>query len=562
MPPPGQKLQATTADVLIAFQTRGGVDSDSIINAGEATIKGTTKKIKPQGKGYYGFKMEEDTVVSASVVVMRLLGTDYYVLYQSQDELEYAPEGVLAITNWKVTGNKATRAGQQRRLQMLGYYSGQVDKKFGKNSELGVLNFQADNKLRTDGEPGAKTQKKLDDVVEKENKTGNVYISRRKLLSFDWAPHPTNAKISKGSPKRQAPPVDDRGFKKVKSDGINLHGPAVCVQLKTEFRVKVIREFIAEDANLVATSDDTNLVEITSSMPLPKKEKFLLQMKSKDPGRKPKATSVKIKYKKGDQEIEVGSLQVIVMPLKIIKARLYWVTIKDATGASITPAGTPGGSTTKAHKDTLAAYQRSFSRIKVLTRSILRNYGIYLKFLSDRSKTVTLSKAGRISEAAGFKTEFNKVINTNDDKGNASSKTEINICVVNAIDKYIGLGYDAVDYKWPNGVLTTKYLGSLQSAWVMAHEIGHFLSLANCIGTKKYIHADDDPSAKNKKKDLWTVAKLMYYALGHVRPYDLGFGYKRSGIKLTIRDLPSDPTDNEVYNANKWARNAKFYCKP
>ena len=119
-----------------------------------------------------------------------------------------------------------------------------------------------------------------------------------------------------------------------------------------------------------------------------------------------------------------------------------------------------------------------------------------------------------------------------------------------------------MDYSWPNGVLATKHKTVLDSAHVLAHEIGHFLSWANCIGAKKYIHADDDPDAAHKKTDLWSVAKLMYFNLFHKRPYNLGFGWKKVGIKVTIRNLPSDPTDNEVATGNKWARDAKFYCKP
>ncbi len=560
-----QKLNATTADVLIAFQTRGGVEDDSIINAGEASIKGTTTKIKPQGKGYYGFKMEEDTVVSADVVVMQLLGSEYYVLYQSQDELEYAPEGVLAITNWKVTGNKAKRDGQQRRLQMLGYYNGMVDKKFGKSTEFGVLNFQADNKLRTDGEPGAKTQKKLDDIVEKKNKSGKVYISRRKLISFDRAPNSNDAKISSGWPVRQAPFVDDRGYMKVKSAGINLHGPSVSVLRNQEFRVKVIRDFIAEDATLVATSDDSSLVEIKSASPLPRGEKFLLQLKSKDPGRKPKATSVKIKYKKGDKEYEIASLQVIVMPLKVIKVRLCYVTVKDAAGTSKTPAATPGGSTSPVDVFVFNKYRKDTSRIKALARNILRHYGIYVKFMGDVYKTVTLGTAGQLTKNGNdyWRTEFKKVMNANDSSGNASKKTEINVFLVENVENARGLAWDAKRIKWPNGiVMMHDPEGVMMSAWILAHELGHMLGLANYFKNPTHAHADDDPNKSNKKKDLWTVARLMYAFTGHKRPFNPGFRYKKPGGKLSIRDLPSDPADNEVYHANKWARNSKFYCNP
>lgn len=558
-----QKINATTADVLVAFQTRPGVDSDSIINAGEATIKGTTTKIKPQGKGYYGLKMEADTTVTASVVTMQLLGTDYMVCYQEKDELETAPDGVFAITNWKMPGSKTKLDGTQRRLQMLGYYGGQVDKKKGKGTEYGVLGFQADNKLRTDGDPGAKTRKKLDDIVEKKNKSGSIYISRRTLVRFDWAPSSKNPKLYHGWPKKRAPMVDDRGFVKVKSAGIDLHGPVVSVERKALFRVKVIREFVAEDATLVASSDDTNLVEIKSRMPLPKAEKFILEMESKDPGRKPKATSVKIKYKRGNTETEIGSLQVIVMPRKYLKVQVHYITVKDSTGSSITPAGTPENSTNKAHTKALAKYRREFGMAKVLARHILRHYGIFLHFLRDASKTVTLSKAGRLSEVGNdLRPEFTTTINAIA-ASDTSIKKKLNVLVFNQIEDALGECWDACDSSWPNGVVMMKDAeGVLRTAWVMAHEIGHFVTWANCISSTDWVHADDDPNSNNKKTDLWTVAKLMYSWAQHNRPYNLGFRYKRSGGKVTIRNLPSDPTDNEAYNARVWmSKGSRIYCK-
>ena len=556
-----QKLQATTADILIAFQTRAGVDADSIINGGEASIKGSATKIKPQGKGYYGFKIQPGTTT-----VMQLFGSDYHVGYQTEDELEKADKDKLAITGWKVAGDKAKLTGTQRRLQLLGYYyNGRVDGKKGKGTEYAVLNFQADNKLRTDGEIGSKTKNKLDDITENKNKSGEVYIARRSLIRFDWAPHSKKPKVYYGWPKVQAPMVDDRGFVKVKSNGIDLHGPVISVQRKTSFRVKVIREFIDKDATLIATSDDTNLVEIKSTLPLPKGEKFILSMASKDPGRKPKSTSVRIKYKHGDKEIEIASLQVVVMPLKVIKVRPCYVTVKDSTGASKTPAGTAGGSTDAVEVFTLNKYKKNFRMTKALARSILRHYGIYVKYLSERSKTVTLTTAGTLSKKGNdfWRTEFNKIMNAKDSSGNASSKSEVNVFLVYDVEDARGLCWDAKRIKWPNGIVMMEDPeGILVTAWILAHELGHMLGLANYFITPTRAHADDDPDKDHKKKDLWTLARLMYAFTGHKRPYNLGFGYKKPAAKISIRNLPSDGTDNEAEHANSWARNSKFYCNP
>ncbi len=560
-----QKINATTADVLVAFQTRPGVDSDAIIKAGEATIKGTTTKIKPQGKGYYGFKMEADTTVTVSTVTMRLLGTDYHVYYQEKDELETSAEDVFAITCWKEPGNEKKLPGIQRRLQMMGYYKGRVDAKRGNGTEFGILNFQADNKLRTDGEIGNKTRSKIKDITDKKNKSGQIYISRRSLIRFDWAPHSKNAKLSYGWPQRYAPMIDDRGSVKVKSAGINLHGPVVSVQVKTWFRVKVIREFIDKNATLIATSDDTNLVEIKSPSPLPKEEMFILKMASKDPGRKPKATSVRIKYKQGDKETEIASLQVIVTPVKIIKVRPCYVTVKDSTGASKTPAGTAGGSTDAAEVFALNKFKKDFRMVKALARSILRHYGIYVKYLAERNKTVTLSKAGTLSKKGDdhWRTEFNKIMNTKDSSNKASSKSEVNVFLVYDVEDARGLCWDAKRIKWPNGIVMMEDPeGVMVSAWILAHELGHMLGLANFFINPTRAHADDDPDEKHKRNDLWTVSRLMYALTGHKRPYNPGFGYKKPGGKVSIRNLPSDGTDDEMKHANSWARNSKFYCNP
>jgi len=55
----------------------------------------------------------------------------------------------------------ASIAGQQRRLQLLGYYAGAVDGEIGAGTGLGLLNFQADQELNPDGVCGRSTQSKL-----------------------------------------------------------------------------------------------------------------------------------------------------------------------------------------------------------------------------------------------------------------------------------------------------------------------------------------------------------------------------------------------------------------
>lgn len=55
--------------------------------------------------------------------------------------------------------------GAQRRASMLGYHVGQVDGILGAKTDRGVLSFQADNTLVTDGIAGPKTNNALKSKV-------------------------------------------------------------------------------------------------------------------------------------------------------------------------------------------------------------------------------------------------------------------------------------------------------------------------------------------------------------------------------------------------------------
>lgn len=102
----------------------------------------------------------------------------------------------------------------------------------------------------------------------------------------------------------------------------------------------------------------------------------------------------------------------------------------------------------------------------------------------------------------------------------------------------------------------------------LAHELGHFFGLANCLNGNTHVHAEDDPDDSHKKKDIWSIRCLMYGGYPKQdRPSDLwahnvGYGDGQYGCMLTIRDNPKDATDNEIQNARTRSSEATFYRKP
>ncbi|MCX6827051.1 MAG: peptidoglycan-binding protein, partial [candidate division Zixibacteria bacterium] len=482
------KFAATTADVVLSFQKFSGVDPAGVINAGDAKNLTTKTIIKPQGSGYYGLKIKEGTSCEIEV-----LGTKYKIQHEPHDVLEAAADN-FTITSWKYLGDKTKIKGYQRRLQLLGYYIGKVDGVKGEKSERASLNFQADYGLRSDGVIGAISQQKLDDVMTNNNKFGHSYVIRRPLLRFLRAPT-SDPKVTEGRPFAVAPDPDDRGFIKIDTLGKQLYNPAVTIARDTSFRLKVIREHISDSAPLEVRSTNPALLDLLTPT-LPNQKEMILQLKANDPGTAPQLAEVKIDFKQGANRIEIASLSVYVLPLIIKNIQPYWVTIADSAGNSPTaPAGT----------------KNDYKTIFEVVNSIWWPYGIYFKTLPWKDKTVNLSTAGRLSNNPNKKAEFDTIIKANDSAGKASKKTVLNLLIVNGIAGCYGITYDAVDYSWPNGIALCKNpKGNISTGIDLAHELGHYLGLADCFSPAKYIHAEDEPDSNHKKNDIWSIRKLMY----------------------------------------------------
>jgi hypothetical protein len=104
----------------------------------------------------------------------------------------------------------------------------------------------------------------------------------------------------------------------------------------------------------------------------------------------------------------------------------------------------------------------------------------------------------------------------------------------------------------------------------LAHEMGHFLGLANAFVNPSFTHSEDDPNAANKKRDIWSLRRLMFGGWPtnpDVRAADAwahnnGYGQGNKGSMVSVRNLPADHTDNECANARRHAVSRRFYRNP
>lgn len=561
-----RKVTATTANVLVCFQTRPGVDQDSIIEAGQAIVTSgvETTTINPQGsnkKGFYGLKLSEGATAE-----LTLFNTKYKIKRETERVLENKPDK-FCITCWKSLGSKSGLHGKQRRLQMLGYYTGKVDNIYAESTERATLNFQADNQLRTDGKNGDastdKTKDKLHDIIKDDkDQGGNYYIACRTLIKFIRAPIQDDPDKTDGPPSNEAPDIDDRGFVKVKTYNHDLHGPTVTMMSEGKVRIKVIRECIGDSAKLIAVSSDETVVKVLTPN-LPNKSNMILKLEAKKiTGNDEKKATVSIKYKKGDTEIKIGSIEVIVLPKINVKVRPVWVKING-----------------KEPTDNRGTGQTFYSEVFKVCNKIWHHYGVYFEFLGWKYKNVNGFKtAGELSktklnpadanETPSYVHEFKKIWDAAYTDATSTDKNVLNIIIVRDIPDAYGLTWSTLRFtQEPYGIVLTKHGNHKTKTGIdMAHEFGHFLGLANNFDGKRFSHSEDDPNSQNKKKDLWSARRVMYGEyIWQKRGSDawvknLGYGDKICGCVVSVRDLPKGNTDNELYNGRKRTESDKFYA--
>jgi hypothetical protein len=384
--------------------------------------------------------------------------------------------------------------------------------------------------------------------VLQKDKSGKIPILRKNLIRFTRAPSSTDPKITVGRPWATAPDPADRGYVKAKTNGIDLEGPVITIPKDLQFRIKLIRGNISSLTSLFAKSSNETIIKPVSTKVLPQKDQIIIEFKALTKG----TARIEIINKNASGEVIIGSLQVIVLDLITVHVRPYWVTI-NGTASSLSKV--------------------EYGKLFTIAANALWHIGINLVFHTWRDKVVTgLTTAGKISDnVAGtlMGTEFDAIMNAKDTANRNIEDTKINVLFVNSIDGAEGITYSAALAPWPNGIaMRESSSGKLMTAINLAHEIGHFLALAQNLKAPKRSHAEDDPNKDNKKKDIWSIRRLMYGLWpSNTRSADawarnVGYGKDLSGCMISIRNLPKDPADNECYTARKWSKNGNFYRKP
>lgn len=147
---PRSRNRFTTAVVMLYLQQYPGkISVSGIVGVPyELQIEG---KVVKKGKTYKG-GIVALMFDPAKTVHLQMLGSTYEISVR-KDKME--PQSDIK--------------GVQRRLNMLGYNAGAVTGVVNNNvsweTDRAILNFQADNKMRTDGIPGSRTQKRLRKLV-------------------------------------------------------------------------------------------------------------------------------------------------------------------------------------------------------------------------------------------------------------------------------------------------------------------------------------------------------------------------------------------------------------
>jgi hypothetical protein len=333
-----------------------------------------------------------------------------------------------------------------------------------------------------------------------------------------------------------------------------------------------VRELLDTNAPLYVTSEDRTKLTITN----PVAGASLPNGKHADISFRPGSTdgNVKIQVRaQADNGPIVGELTVHVSQPLTVSCAVHRTAIYTP------PAARSAANTTT----------RSFASIRDLMKEVNRQWrpaGVTFNVDTQRNNTNMTNQVSRNGVAptdgillcpifgSGTTNEnFTRLMNTN------YVNNRVNIYFVRSIQSppdpvtgvspnYIGFGSSH-----HRGMVMSDNIGDLETtAHTLSHELGHILTLAASGHTNAFdSHSDDDPqwnaTVTQRRHDLWTRRRLMYYMVGLSAAdrtgaggrytfdgTNVGHGNGRSGHMITIKSLVQDPTDNEYTDARVQAR--------
>ena len=364
-----------------------------------------------------------------------------------------------------------------------------------------------------------------------------------------------------------APDPDDRGY-------TGYHGPVVGVCRDDRARIRVLRDLLDPNAPLYVTSEDPSKLQIrvpAAGQPLPGGGHADIEfVTAGDTG----DVKVQVRAQAADGPI-VAELTVHISRVTTIRCAAHRTAIYA-----------PPGPRSAANTTT-----RSFAGMRALIAEVNRQWrpaGISFNVDTWKDDTNLTNQVPRngVNPVDGIllcpiygtspptpNENFDRLMNTN------KVANRLNIYFVRQIQappdpatgvapNYIGFGSSS-----QVGLVVSDNLGDLETeAHTVSHELGHILTLAGSgHATVNDSHSDDDPrfdiTVANRRHDLWSRRRLMYYMVGlqaadrtgsggrySFAGTDAGYGEGRSGHMITIKNLTGDPTDNEYTDARNKAR--------
>jgi hypothetical protein len=175
-----------------------------------------------------------------------------------------------------------------------------------------------------------------------------------------------------------------------------------------------------------------------------------------------------------------------------------------------------------------------------------------------------MNTAGQITWAT-VRNDFTSMVNGCGTVAKPLEADRLNIYIVRSITGAYGFCYDPYTFRSPIGIAFRND----GRHWTdmgrdLAHELGHYLGLALLRANPRLMHTDDDPKPGTKKRDLWTLRKVMFSGFppgGRTDSWakDPGYGSGKVGVFITVRNLPKERTDNECRRSRTAMLSSKFY---
>ncbi len=395
-------------------------------------------------------------------------------------------------------------------------------------------------------------------------------------VRFTRAPDKNDATKDSGPPDAHAPDPDDRGYMPEEHRcaylpiGFEYSGPVASLP---ETRVRLIRENIADTAQLYVTSSDNSIAELTTPAPgnaLPNTTKMMIKFRVKNVG----DAFLEVRF-----ESDSGPI-IHRLRLCINKFRSIWVKahVPVISGTAINDTnGNPVPS-----QSFLENQNRRQVRIDLLN-AIYFPYGIKFTLKGNVDvNPIALSQRGAIN----CDTEWDTLIKSTK-KNKLWIQGGLNIFFVPQIvasdagpDSIGGVAsYARTD---PNFMLIVADWA--REGQTIAHEVGHILNLINDPKPQpKFIHTncrEDNrfPGTGKRVRDdivsrrrlMWAFTESNSYVLRDFNPVgdpdwtynfenimsyreNVGYGVDKVGTMLTIKQLDKDRSDLEMKEVQKTA---------